>query len=106
MYYKNINGVQAYYDGTTNVTETANGFYFAKQTDKFKVQNYTGSGIYHPVWANGTTGYVDPYVTSPKLQYIPSTGTLISNEFKLDSSVTGLTLKYNSTLKSLDFVFD
>ena len=105
MYYTNIHGTQGYYDGAgPDVTETKNGFYFAEHTDRAKVTNdITNNGQYYPVWANGTQGYVDFKTSSPKLLFNPSTGNLYSTKYTVDSSVT---LQYNTTLKSLDFIFN
>ena len=78
----------------------------ATTSTNLKVSNHDANDVnYYPVWANGKGdgSTARGTYTSTDLNYNPSKGDFRSKKFTVDKNVT---LQYNSTTKSLDFIFN
>ena len=77
----------------------------ATTATNLKVSNHDANNTaYYPIWANGKGdgSTARGTYTSTDLNYIPATGNFKSKQFTVGG---GVSLQWNSTTKSLDFIF-
>lgn len=88
--------------GTTSSTAAAGNHTHTN----LKLSNHdTNNTVYYPTWANGKGdgSSARTMYTSTDLNYIPATGEFKSKKFTVDKK---LSLEWNSTTQSLDFIFN